>query len=314
MKGMKSSADHFSPHLESTLYKRPYKYTLVIQQNPRSKTEIQNLSADVKLVYENLGEIEGTHHGFEVHEWDIEKRACKIVLFFDCCSYKHEEKRFRIIVDLYDKEKLISTATSDAFIIRAKKVSRETAPKPSPEETADYIEDMEDENLDDNMPYMEDENLEEGPRDSPPVTRRSAAKQSPRLTRSSTRSQKRSKMRERLNRLSPILTKRKTHVSRAMARQILKDDSNASPTALLDSYQYAPNLLDARLTPVDQAFCQFDETFEIRSSEYIANLKKVFKKPRTPLRVHPGDKNLLESFSSDPFRFFDGMEARFEEN
>jgi hypothetical protein len=125
----KRREEFFSDSFEDVWYKSPYKYNMLVEMSKEaiqeSRESYSDITANIRLVYENLNVISGD----AVELISMQQAGAKLLIKFQfgICSYKHDGRKFKLFVDLYstskdsnDRKKLVSMI-SPAFEIKAKR-------------------------------------------------------------------------------------------------------------------------------------------------------------------------------------------------
>lgn len=116
-KGCKLKKETFSEVFSDVWYKHPYKYQLQVEVSER----IENLKASIELVYEDGTKISSKQELITQSEGLFEGTIATIGPFqFNCCSYKQENRKFRLVVSLSTTTPLCCLISSP-FTIKAKK-------------------------------------------------------------------------------------------------------------------------------------------------------------------------------------------------
>lgn len=116
-KGCKLKKETFSDQFNDIWYKAPYKYQLQIETGEK----VDNLKATIELVYEDLSKIISKQDLITQHDGLFEGNIVAIGPFqFNCCSYKQENRKFRLLITLNNGSPLCALF-SPAFTIKAKK-------------------------------------------------------------------------------------------------------------------------------------------------------------------------------------------------
>jgi hypothetical protein len=122
IKYCKKKKEFFTVELSKVWYKSPYKYNMKINGRNLEK----NLFSSINLIYEDGTTVsEETVSKTEINFSQKGENVSQVnfpTFHFNICSYKHEGKKFRIVVNIYHKkEEIICRLVSFPILIKAKK-------------------------------------------------------------------------------------------------------------------------------------------------------------------------------------------------